>query len=131
MASGLWKAWFGISGLSVCMCSRVLVLLHGLLNMRQRNRHKACTSWVTAEGTEQRLCDYKMCAYMGECQYVSVYWCLMSKLCHPLMLSMFLGKRESKGSTHTQEPIGKKWKWTVSGAAEKRVCLNVLFWKKL
>lgn len=34
-----------------CMCWRVLVLLHGLLHMRQKNRHKPCTPWVTAKGT--------------------------------------------------------------------------------
>lgn len=66
--SGLWKAWSGISGLRVCTCWRVLVLLHGLLHMWQRNRHKACTPWVTAKGTEQRLYDFKMC--IGDCVLV-------------------------------------------------------------
>lgn len=57
MASGLWKAWMRISAFE-CVCGlrvRVEGLLHGLLHMRQRNRHKYCTPWVTAKGTEERL----------------------------------------------------------------------------
>lgn len=37
----------------VCMCWRVLVLLHGLLHMRHRDRHKPCTQWVTAGGRKR------------------------------------------------------------------------------
>ncbi len=70
VASGLWKAWSGISGLSVCVCVcwRALVLLHGLLHMRQKNRHKPCTPRVTAKGTKERLYVCVMC--VRECQYV-------------------------------------------------------------
>lgn len=47
--------------LYVCMCCGVLVLLHGLLHIRQRNRHKPCAARVTAKGTEERLYVYIMC----------------------------------------------------------------------
>lgn len=96
VASGLWEAWSGISSLKVYICWRVLVLLHGLLHMRKRNRRKACSPWATAEGKEQRLYDYKMCAW--QCQnYCFLYCCLC------------FGERESKGSIHTQQKSMYVW----------------------
>lgn len=56
------------------MCRRMLVLLHGLLHMRQETQTRA-------EGTEQRLYDYKMCACVGKCQDGSVCcWCCSDRI---------------------------------------------------
>lgn len=75
MASGVWKAWSGISGLSVCVyvLKGVSVITWPTAHETEKQTQAVCTLGHSRRGRIEVVCLYNM--GVVKCQYVSCDVC--------------------------------------------------------